>query len=84
MDIFDKFEWHSSCPVDSILGVSRKVIRRMANNSVNRLAFYSAGEQFLIHKSKRALWKVSEDGVSIEPVFASDVLDESDLEGGKS
>lgn len=80
-DVYDKFEWHSSCPIDGELGVTRKVVRKVANTEFNRRAFYTAGSNFLIHKSKRALWKVSEDGRSIEPVFSSDVLEESDLEG---
>jgi hypothetical protein len=84
MDIFSKFEWHSSCPIDNELRVTRRVVRKLANTPVNRRSFYAAGENFLIHKSKRALWKVSEDGASIEPVFATDVLEESELEGGKS
>lgn len=83
MDIYSKFEWHSSCPIDNELGVTRRVIRKLANTSANRRAFHTAGDNFLIHKSKRALWKVSEDGASIEPVFATDVLEEADLEGGK-
>jgi hypothetical protein len=45
------------------------------------MAFLPAGDKFLIHKSKKALWKISEDGNSIVPVFATDVLDESDMEG---
>lgn len=81
MDIFSNFEWHSSCPLDTEFGVSRNAIRRLANSTKNRMAFLPAGDKFLIHKSKKALWKISEDGNSIVPVFATDVLDESDMEG---
>jgi hypothetical protein len=67
--------------MDAELGVSKKSIRRLANTPQVRLSFYTAGENFLIHKSKKALWKVSDDGKSIEPVFSSDVLDASEMEG---
>jgi hypothetical protein len=41
--------------------------------------FIVAGENFLIHKTTRCLWKLSDDKKSIEPVFNRDVLTEDDV-----
>jgi len=80
----DAFSWHSAIGVDSISKAAQSVVRRLPNNKTARGMFCNAScGNFLIHKTSQALWRVSEDGKSIEPVFDSDVLTEEDLKGQK-
>lgn len=80
MDFLDGFCWHSS------LGVSgfnthdgnERFVTRMANTKEARQMFVKAGDNLLIHKATKCLWKLSDDGKSIVPVFASDVLSEQE------
>ena len=79
-EIIDNFSWHSSIGVDSISRGTKKLVRSIQNNKTARSMFYNAScGNFLIHKTSQALWRVSEDGKAIEPVFDSDVLTEEDL-----
>jgi hypothetical protein len=74
------FEWHSAIGVDSIASGQRPVVRRLRNTRQARGMFHAASAgKFLIHKTSQALWRVSDDGKAIEPVFDSDVLTEDDL-----
>jgi len=41
--------------------------------------FTAAGNNILIHKTTRCLWKISDDKKTIEPVFSSDVLSTEDV-----
>jgi hypothetical protein len=76
--------WHSSIGVDSIAASGKRVIKKLPNSKKARSMFIGAScGKFLIHKSSQALWRVSEDGGSIEPVFDSDVLSEDDLKEQK-
>jgi hypothetical protein len=77
---FDDFTWHSSVGIDSTL-CARGTIARIANTDRVRKAFtlVADGKNFLVHKTTRALWRVSEDKKTIEPVFPSDVLSEDEL-----
>ena len=75
MDIFDNFSWHSSIGIDESLKGNVKFVTRVANNNGAMRHFIASGDNnFLIHKTTRALWKVSEDKKTIEPVFPTDVL----------
>ena len=81
------FEWHSVIGFDDILregGEGRKrkakrVVAKMKNIEANRSLFVEDGDGLLIHKTQGALWRKSDDGKSIVPVFESDVLSEEDL-----
>jgi len=46
----------------------------LPNNRQARAMFTASGNNLLIHKTTRCLWKMSEDKKTIEPVFSSDVL----------
>ena len=85
-DVLSDFQWHSAIGVDSITAGTKKAFRLLPNSKKARGMFYTAScGKFLIHKTSQALWRVSDDGKAIEPVFESDVLTEEDLkQGGKS
>lgn len=80
MDFFDEFRWHSSLEINNDIS-GRKIIKKLANTKRNRDRFLRVAKEseFLIHKSTKALWKMSEDGKSIDPVFDDDVLTEENL-----
>jgi hypothetical protein len=79
-DILESFEWHSSIGIDSSIEDSKRFVTKLANNDKNKRNFVASGGNLLIHKATKALWKISEDKKSIEPVFDADVLLEDDLE----
>lgn len=73
-DIFEGFCWHSSIGIDSNLEGNKKFVTRMPNNIQARSMFTASGNNLLIHKTTRCLWKLSDDKQTIVPVFSSDVL----------
>jgi hypothetical protein len=77
-DIFDKFSWHSSIGIDEALDGSRRFVTRLPNTAATRRHFQAAarGENFLVHKTTKSLWRMSEDKKSIEPLFPTDILSE--------
>jgi len=79
-DIFEGWDWHSSVGIDNVLSDSKKYVKRLPNVRKAKSMFVMAGRGLLVHKATRALWRVSDDGSSIEPVFDSDVLTEEDIE----
>jgi len=78
-EIFDNFSWHSSIGIDETVFSDKKFVTRLANTSENLASFFAAGDDLLIHKTTKALWRVSDDNATIEPVFGSDILTEDDL-----
>jgi len=80
-DIFDQFSWHSSIGIDAAFDEDKKFVTRLPNNDRTRMAFVAvaSGNNMLIHKTTRALWRVSDDSSEIEPVFPVDVLTEDDV-----
>lgn len=75
---FEEFVWHSA--LDNI-GGKKRFCNRLPNSSMVRQFFAATNSgNYLVHKTTSALWRVSEDGKSIEPVFDSDVLSENELE----
>jgi len=78
-DFFDGFLWHSAIGIDSSVDGNRKFVTRMANTPKARAMFIASGENMLIHRTTRALWKLSDDKRSIEPVFDTDVLGEDEV-----
>lgn len=80
MDFFKDYSWHSSLQInDNIRG--KKKIARLTNNKTNRNRFLRVAKDsdFLIHKATKALWKVSDDGESLVPVFEDDILTQDNL-----
>ena len=77
-DIFDNFAWHSSIGIDEALDGSRRFVTRLPNTAATRKHFVAAarGENFLVHKTTKALWRMSEDQKTIEPLFPTDILSE--------
>jgi len=78
-DIIDSFSWHSSVGIDDALDTNKKFVTRLAASMSNLGLFVKAGDELLVHKTTKALWKFSEDHKSIEPVFGSDILTAEDL-----
>lgn len=80
MDFFNKYRWHSSLEINEEI-TGKKIITKLANSRNNRGKFLRVAKDsdFLIHKSTKALWKISEDGKSIVPVFDDDILTEDNL-----
>jgi len=80
-DIFEEFSWHSSIGIDDALDGHKRFVTRIANTQRARRQFIAAGggDNILVHKTTRALWKISDDKQSIQPVFATDVLTDDDL-----
>ena len=80
MDFFEDFKWHSSLQLDSTIK-GKKIVSRLTNTKVNQNRFLRVANDsnFLIHKSTKALWKISQDGSSIVPVFDDDVLTQDNL-----
>jgi len=73
-DFLEDFNWHSSIGIDEEIAGHKTFVSRMKNTKKARSMFITAGNSLLIHKSTKALWKLSDDQKSIEPVFDTDVL----------
>ena len=83
-EYYDDFSWHSSTGINKKDSKSNS-LSRLANNDKNLEMFKVATieSKLLIHKATGKLWRFSEDGAVIEPVFDSDVLSCEDLENLK-
>ena len=79
-DFLDGFCWHSSLGISGFTSDdgNERFVTRMANTKEARSMFIAAGDDLLIHKTTKCLWRMSDDGKSIVPVFASDVLSEDE------
>ena len=80
MNIFENYSWHS-CLEPQRETMRKKIIRKISASSpeMSRFMRISKDGSSLIHKSTKALWRFSDDGKSIEPVFKDDVLTEDEL-----
>ena len=78
-DIFENFNWHSSIGIDETLAGNKRFVTRVPNTASVRRMFIAAGDDILIHKTTRCLWKISDDNKSIVPVFSHDVLTEDEV-----
>lgn len=79
-NFLEEFEWHSSLGFN-LNNEEKTSISKLPNTKVARKMFISADDgSTLIHKTSQSLWRISEDGNSIEAVFDSDVLTEEDLQ----
>lgn len=73
-DIFTGFCWHSSIGIDSTLEGNKRFVTKIPVSREAMSSFIVVGNNHLIHKSTKCLWKFSEDKKSIIPEFDSDVL----------
>jgi hypothetical protein len=78
-DIFDDFHWHSSIGIDASLVGNRRFVTRLPHTRRAMSMFEAAGNDLLVHKTTRCLWKISDDKKAIEPVFSNDVLTEEEV-----
>jgi hypothetical protein len=78
-DIFDNFAWHSTIGIDEALEGNKQFISKLPNTKIARKEFIATSDDanFLIHKTTKSLWRISEDKQSIEPLFPTDVLTSS-------
>lgn len=78
-DILDSFSWHSSIGIDVALSGNKQFVTRLSNTASTRKHFVAAsGDNFLVHKTTKALWRVSDDDQTIEPVYPTDILSEDE------
>ena len=77
-EIFDGFNWHSAVGFDDFLG--GESVDGIRNTASNRAMFIEADDGLLIHKTTKALWRQSDDGKSIVPMFEDDILTPEDLQ----
>ena len=77
-NFFTSVSWNSVTGMDGALN-DGKIITAMKNTTANRAFFVEAGDGLLVHKTTKALWRQSDDGKMIVPVFESDVLTAEDL-----
>lgn len=78
-NIFENFSWHSSIGIDCSIAGDKRFVTRLPNTREARSMFVTAGNDLLIHKTTRCLWKISDDKQGIEPVFSNDVLSEDEV-----
>jgi threonyl-tRNA synthetase len=77
-DIFEKFSWHSSIGLDETLDGSKRFVTKLPLTAATKRHFTATakGDNFLIHKTTKALWRMSEDKKSIQPLYPTDILSE--------
>ncbi len=78
-EFFSDFCWHSSIGIDDVVWNNKKFVTRMANTVKARSMFVAGGKNLLVHKATQALWKISDNGKFLEPVFDTDVLTTDDI-----
>ena len=79
-DFLESFQWHSSIGIDDILERKKKIVSHIPISKHVLANFIKAGDNLLIHRASKALWRISDDKKSIIPVFDTDILTEDDLE----
>ena len=77
-DVFEGFTWHSAIGIDATLD-GKRFVSRIPKTKRAMSLFEAAGNDLLIHKTSRCLWKLSDDKKYIEPVFGTDVLTDEDV-----
>jgi len=80
MNFFDNFSWHSSLEINDNIK-NKKIVRKLtaSKNNINKFIRIAADSSFLVHKSTKKLWKFSDDGESIVPVFPDDIITEENI-----
>lgn len=78
---FNDFSWHSALAPDENIVNNQKIKTLVANTeNLQSFSLFQPQSKLLIHKATKALWRFSEDGETIQPVFAQDILTTKDLE----
>ena len=77
-DILEDFTWHSAIGIDCALDGKRFVTRLPRTRKALNM-FDAAGNDLLIHKTTKCLWRMSDDKKHIEPVFGNDVLTDDEV-----
>ena len=77
-DVLEDFTWHSAIGIDCDLD-GKRLVARLPRTRRALGMFEASGNDLLIHKTTRCLWKLSDDNKHIEPVFGSDVLTEEEV-----
>jgi len=87
--LLNQKQWHSAIGFDIVDESNQRKKVAVLNNNENRSMFEAAGYssqvrvasgsgstpgELLVHRSSRALWKVSDDGQRIEPAFSDDII----------
>jgi hypothetical protein len=83
-DLFEQFLWHSAIGIDSSLAQNKRFVSRMPFTARTRGMFVAGEGNVLIHRTTRALWKLSKDKKTIEPVFDTDILGEDEVKAAMS
>jgi hypothetical protein len=78
-NIFDGFAWHSAIGFDPALDSQKRFATELKNTPTARRMFTASGDGTLIHKTTRALWRVSDDKTKIVPMFSTDILTEDEI-----
>jgi hypothetical protein len=78
-DIFEGFCWNSCIGIDSNLEGNKTFRTRIPISREAMSHFVASGNNLLIHKTTRCLWKLSDDKKSIVPAFDSDVLSSDEV-----
>lgn len=78
---FNSFSWHSAIAPDQSIVNNQKIKEIIASDqNLQSFSLFQPNSQLLIHKATKALWRFSNDGKTIYPVFAQDILTTKDLE----
>ena len=77
-DILEDFSWHSAVGIDSALD-GQRLVTRLPKTRKALMMFEASGNDLLIHKTTRCLWRLSDDDKHIEPVFGNDVLTDEEV-----
>jgi len=77
-DVLEHFTWHSAVGIDCAMD-GKRMVARLPKTKRALSMFEAAGNDLLIHKTTRCLWRLSEDSKHIEPVFGNDVLTEEQV-----
>jgi len=79
-DMYEDFQWHSATGITKDFGKMQSINKLEASDSnIGKFIRGSNDSDYLVHKTTYSLWKFSEDGSIIEPVFDEDVLCEENM-----
>jgi len=78
-NFFDDFAWHSSIGFEPAPDKGKRFATELKNTNRARRMFTAAGDKTLIHKTTRALWRISDDNTKIIPMFSTDILTEDEI-----
>lgn len=77
-DILEDFQWNSAVGIDGALE-GQRLVTRLPRTKKALMMFEASGNDLLIHKTTRCLWRLSDDDKHIEPVFGNDILTDEEV-----